>query len=1432
MKRKKVFLVVSGILIGVTSLGSESLAQNKECPNCPKHQIAQRSLPPDEPGRSILASSAPGYCPSIGGSHKYEYIQSVSYSQQGKTLAIKANIYIANPTGCVYGKPCPEYDNSPEYVNAWIDWDKDMVFESNERVLDAALTGYKNINYKGIMSTSNIVTIPKDAKTPTWMRINLGWGYDPNDPCKYSWTWGDVKDKEVKLVDLNVTKLEALEDFDIKNIKDPIWTNKTPSEYKPIADGIKSGSFKIKAIIDASPEKPSWKPKCKYKWSLAGISGKGEFSGWKGEFEVNLPKTIGKYTLKLSFELYDQGGYKVKSQSMSHILYATLEDSILLNPKEAWLEKATEWAKDTVESLEISYKLLNSIYLTGWEYAPWGHWGWEYTLNNHRGDCRDYAWLWKNMNKIIGISKNSITIDGVYTIKDPTGTVLSSGPEKFITENLKSLDAQQKEWDFNFHQIGTNKGVYDPVFNIYKLSKEDYEKELIKAFSSTVNVKGKWVNIKTEGSPLETLINKKQISSTFSIGTETFTYILTLNDKTTEFFDPMVNLNISPADDVIVLTTDKFLYSLDEPIHITATYIRNGDAIRNISFSGEVRRPDAAFDIQLYDDGTHGDTQANDGIYSNIFTTTSVEGGYGISVYASGTINGVPFKKETQLPNSILVKKIMAIFTEEYSDMGKDINGNGLYDLLQTTFGINVYSEGYYTIIGILKNKSDFGIRVINTTYLHPGQQTITLTFNGSKIYKTGGDGPYTLTLDLYDENLKVIDTTEFNTSPYKYTDFEPSKKKFTASYSDYGVDTDSNGLFNYLTIEVGLEVDQEGTYSIEGLLCDKQGEDIEIVDNTLYLDKGSHIVPLSFYGLNIYERGIDGPYYLKNLKLFEVDENGSNLGYPFDFIENAYETKPYKFTDFEKPIIPLVALTGEYSDYKTYENGYNLTIEVGVKLKDEGHCFLKARLLDKDEEEILWAENMVWKEAGVQTITLCFDGEAIYNHKVDGPYLLSDVYLYHTGDVEQADYVTYAYTTKPYKYVEFGKNQPPIVEAGASQKVEVFDVVSFKGSFTDPDSFLHTIEWDFGDGTTITGTLVPTHIYSLVGSYTVILKVTDEGEKIGTDSLNVDVTQRYGLFSSKGGIKWSGSKTNINGKVHSNDEIKISGSDNVVSGTIYYVTDFRVDGSKNSYQSLEKVLPRPMPVYYNIEDYKPGGVKAISAGDKYHFIEGDFHFSSSNRTLEGLYYVTGRVKISGSNILGTFTIVCEKEIDINGSSLDFRSYSDDLLFFSQGEFKLSGSKNLFYGIIYIPKGEIDLAGSFNTIQGSLFGSGIKLSGSKMDILAETKDFGIKEDTKPIIPEKTELLSSFPNPAKDGVWIPFNLAKDANVEVNIFNILGQKIRTIKVGQRKGGQYTQAKEGSAIFWDLKNNASQKVSKGLYFYKMKADDFSAIKSMVVK
>lgn len=145
------------------------------------------------------------------------------------------------------------------------------------------------------------------------------------------------------------------------------------------------------------------------------------------------------------------------------------------------------------------------------------------------------------------------------------------------------------------------------------------------------------------------------------------------------------------------------------------------------------------------------------------------------------------------------------------------------------------------------------------------------------------------------------------------------------------------------------------------------------------------------------------------------------------------------------------------------------------------------------------------------------------------------------------------------------------------------------------------------------------------------------------------------------------------------------------------------------------------MPVYYGIEDYKPGGSEAelAQAEGKYHFVDGKFHVSGSDVALDGLHYVTDEVTLSGSNISRVFTIVAEGKIDISGSELNCNGYSSDLLFFSNNtKFKIAGSKSFFDGIIYIPKGEIDISGSTNTIDGSLVGNTVKLSGSMMHINA------------------------------------------------------------------------------------------------------------------
>ena len=173
--------------------------------------IQGRGVPGPTPEKVLEAA---GYCASSGGSTNYESINHVNLETlpDKKTMRLTVGVYIANPTGCVAGEPCPAYDSSPEYVNAWLDWNGNQQFEESEKVMDLEGSGYLNINYSGTMTFVKQFAIPEEHVGNTWLRVNLGYGHDPNDPCEQSWTYGNVVDQEVEL---EVTKFPEVKDIKI-----------------------------------------------------------------------------------------------------------------------------------------------------------------------------------------------------------------------------------------------------------------------------------------------------------------------------------------------------------------------------------------------------------------------------------------------------------------------------------------------------------------------------------------------------------------------------------------------------------------------------------------------------------------------------------------------------------------------------------------------------------------------------------------------------------------------------------------------------------------------------------------------------------------------------------------------------------------------------------------------------------------------------------------------------------------------------------------------------------------------------------------------------------------------------------------------------------------------------------------------------------------
>jgi len=96
-------------------------------------------------------------------------------------------------------------------------------------------------------------------------------------------------------------------------------------------------------------------------------------------------------------------------------------------------------------------------------------------------------------------------------------------------------------------------------------------------------------------------------------------------------------------------------------------------------------------------------------------------------------------------------------------------------------------------------------------------------------------------------------------------------------------------------------------------------------------------------------------------------------------------------------------------------------------------------------------------------------------------------------------------------------------------------------------------------------------------------------------------------------------------------------------------------------------------------------------------------------------------------------------------------------------------------------------------------------------------------------PVKYQVFQNFPNPFNPETWIPFQLPEPAYVTVKIYNVFGQTVRSMDLGQKGIGRYLSKDE--SIHWDGRNQNGELVPSGVYFYQFRAGKFMAMKKMLL-
>ena len=98
-----------------------------------------------------------------------------------------------------------------------------------------------------------------------------------------------------------------------------------------------------------------------------------------------------------------------------------------------------------------------------------------------------------------------------------------------------------------------------------------------------------------------------------------------------------------------------------------------------------------------------------------------------------------------------------------------------------------------------------------------------------------------------------------------------------------------------------------------------------------------------------------------------------------------------------------------------------------------------------------------------------------------------------------------------------------------------------------------------------------------------------------------------------------------------------------------------------------------------------------------------------------------------------------------------------------------------------------------------------------------------------LTPKETTLLPNYPNPFNPETWIPYRLAREAEVVITIYDTKGTLVRRLALGNQPAGYY--AERGKAAYWDGRNDRGEAVASGIYIYQFRAGDYAASRRMVI-
>lgn len=332
-----------------------------------------------------------------------------------------------------------------------------------------------------------------------------------------------------------------------------------------------------------------------------------------------------------------------------------------------------------------------------------------------------------------------------------------------------------------------------------------------------------------------------------------------------------------------------------------------------LTITGTLFRPfDPTFtpqSVTFHDDGAGGDEVANDGIFETLINPGTA-GTYQVQVDVDGSASTGSFRRTAATELKVVPHNAQIT---GFTDHGVDTDFDGLFDQIDIVPTANIVEAGRYLVSVRLRasNGHEFQ-RSVEATF-GAGAVSVDVPFNVSDIIRDlAVDGPYQVAEVRFFEFVgddPIPADIRFDLGPtaaYTLGNLQHARLRLNGTGFAEGLDTNSNGLYDFLHTSVGISADFGGFYQYSASLTDRNGKELGFVAGFVFFSAGDNTLSLTFPGQPIGQGGVDGPYFLSNLILFGA---GQSL-----LATTAFTTPAFTASQFEGFILdhtpPVVSVT------------------------------------------------------------------------------------------------------------------------------------------------------------------------------------------------------------------------------------------------------------------------------------------------------------------------------------------------------------------------------------------------------------------------------------------------------------------------------------------------------------------------------------------